>query len=296
MKIFVSGATGFIGRAFCALATSRGHKLLALCQNADAVLPPGVEKITGNLTNTPWAEVAAFAPDAVLHLAWVATPGVYLTSPENQIWLEESKAWLTKLAAMGVPYISGAGTCIEYAASEEPLDEVSSTLAPVFAYSRAKVSLYQWLCDGGLGDSVVWSWLRIFYPYGPGEHSNRICSSLIQQLKAGKSLALRTPHSVKDYIFVDDVASAVCLALEAALSGPVNIGTGNGISILDLALKVATLVGADPGLVQVAEELSVDPTPVMIAATERIRSLGWSPSTSLDQGLRQLHEKLQDSL
>lgn len=290
MRILVTGATGFIGQAFCRTAVARGHQLLALCRHP-AACPPEVELAVGTIADTPWALVERFSPDAALHLAWLATPGVYLTSPHNEQWLEQSKTWLQRASAIGVSHIAAAGTCIEYAPSDLPLDEATSPLGPSFPYSRAKAALFEWLNHGGLGSVPTWSWLRIFYPYGPGEHPSRICSSLIAQLSAGKRLELRTPFSVKDYIYIDDAASAICSALEARLGGAVNIGTGHGLSIETLARTLADQLGADPTLVGRAAELATDPNPVVIASPDRLRGLGWLPRVEITTGFRHLIDR-----
>jgi len=295
MKLFVTGATGFIGRAFCRIALERGHRVLSLCRNPNASLPKGTEIALGTLVETPWKQVQKFSPDAALHLAWVATPGIYLTSLENEIWLEQSKDWFLRLHEMGVHHIAGTGTCIEYAASTLPLNETTSRLDPVFPYSQAKAALFQWLKNGALESETVRSWFRVFYPYGPGEHSGRICSSLIAQLSTGKCLALRTPHSVKDYIFIDDVALAMCLALESKLPGAINIGTGLGVSIQDLATRIAELLRVDRNLVCYAKELASDPTPNVIADSQLLRSIGWAPKTGLDEGLLRLIDNIQSA-
>jgi dTDP-6-deoxy-L-talose 4-dehydrogenase (NAD+) len=287
MKIFVTGATGFIGRAFCREAIKRGHHLLALTRDPNAKNQPGLEIAQGTLVNTPWDLVADFAPDAALHLAWIAEPGVYLNSPENEIWLEQSKLWFTQLFKMGVPHIAGAGTCIEYAASNEPLVEDSSLISPLYPYSRAKAALFDWLKTSVPGDSS-WSWFRIFYPYGPGEHANRVCTSLIHQLSAGKPISLKTPDSVKDYIYIDDLAAALCLSLESKKMGAINLGTGSGTSILELAQLIATLLRADPALVQAADQKHHDPSPIVLAHPGLLKSTGWSQEISLDIGLRRL--------
>lgn len=293
MRIFVTGATGFIGRAFCRAALDRGHRLLALCRSADTGLPPEIEFAAGTMADVPWAQVKQFAPDAALHLAWAATPGLYLSSLENEMWLEWSKTWFRGLYEMGVPHIAGTGTCIEYAASTALLNETSSCLKPTFPYSRAKAALFEWLRDAQVNVSAVWTWFRVFYSYGPGEHPDRIGSSLVRHLRAGESVALRTPHSVKDYIFVEDVAFAMCQAIESGLSGPVNVGTGEGISVEELAGQIAELLHADTGLLRHAPELSEDPTPVVIADNRRLRSIGWSPRTSLNEGLQRLIDSLK---
>ncbi|MDP1589427.1 MAG: NAD(P)-dependent oxidoreductase [Prosthecobacter sp.] len=289
MKILVTGATGFIGRAFCAEAVRRGHRILALTRDPAAQIAPEVEIAVGSLANTPWEQVSRFAPDAALHLAWIAEPGVYLNSPENEEWLELSKTWFRKLMELGVPYLAGTGTCIEYAASTEPLNEEQSPLAPQFPYSKAKAALGEWLRGHAPGD---WAWFRIFYPYGPGEHENRVCSSLLTSLRAGKPLALRTPDSVKDYLYIDDLAEALCVGLEGRHTGAINVGSGSGVAIRDLAALMAELTHADPRLVGQAAELAHDACPVTIADMRRLKQAGWHPKTSLKDGLQRLIDSL----
>jgi dTDP-6-deoxy-L-talose 4-dehydrogenase (NAD+) len=291
MKIFVTGATGFIGRAFCREAIKRGHSLLALTRDPNAKIDLRIRIAQGSLADTPWDLVADFTPDAALHLAWIAEPGVYLHSPENEIWLEQSKVWFTQLFKMGVPHIAGAGTCIEYAASNEPLVEDSSPISPLYPYSRAKAALFEWLKTSVPADSS-WSWFRIFYPYGLGEHANRVCTSLIHQLSAGKPVSLKTPDSVKDYIYIDDLAEALCLSLESKKMGAINLGTGSGTSILELSRLIANLMSVDLNLVQVAPDLAIDLTPNVVASVVKLKRAGWESRTSLKVGLSRLRDSL----
>lgn len=107
-------------------------------------------------------------------------------------------------------------------------------------------------------------------------------------------MKLKTPYSVKDYIYIDDIAEALCDALESRLTGPVNLGSGRGVSILQLAQTLAQLLGADSSLVGKAEVLADDPTPTVIADTSRICSTGWSPKVSLNSGLQNLIASIPD--
>lgn len=292
MKILVTGATGFIGRAFCQEAVRRGHRILALARKSDAIIEPEIELAIGGIQETPWDTVKRFAPEAALHLAWVTEPGVYLSSPKNELWLEQSKIWFRRLIEIGVPYLAGTGTCIEYAPSNEPLHETTSRIEPAFPYSRAKASLFRWLQRESMDSALTWNWFRIFYPYGPGEHRHRICSFLIHQLRKDQSLALRTPTSIKDYIFIEDAARALCQVIEARISGAVNVGTGQGVSIKGLATRVAHLLQADASLVQEAEQIDHDPTPIVIAENRLLQSTGWKQHTSLEIGLQRLIDSL----
>lgn len=290
MKLFVTGATGFVGGAFCREAARAGHEVMALCRGERA--PAACRKVSGSLENPPWREIGAFAPEAAVHLAWVATPGVYLDSPENEKLVDLSAGLFENLCDIGVRHIVAAGTCIEYAPSDLPLNEKTSPLAPSFPYSRAKVATAGRLREIADTAGAKWSWARIFYPYGPGEHPGRMPTSLFRKLKAGERVELKTPGSVKDYIFIDDLASGLLSMLESGLAGAVNLGSGEGIAIRDLAAEIADIAGAPRDLIAEADPPAVDPFPVTVADIAGLKSTGWRPRYSLREGLERLSSAL----
>jgi dTDP-6-deoxy-L-talose 4-dehydrogenase (NAD+) len=289
MRIFVTGANGFVGRAFCVEALSRGHQVLGLSrQTSDAPF----ELTIGSLADPPWSVIEDFKPEALVHLAWIATPGIYLNSPENGVLLTQSQVFIQELAKRGVKRIIGAGTCIEYAASDSPLRERESALNPSFDYAKAKSALGQWLDQERSSLGITSAWLRIFYPYGPGEHPSRLPSLVMQRLAAGVPVELRTPDSIKDYIYVDDLAACISAVLESPLTGPINAGTGTGIRIEDMALAAAEVLQVAPSLVTRADPTTVDPWPVQIAHPVRLLEIDWKPNISLKTGLARLARSL----
>lgn len=289
MKIFVTGASGFVGRAFCREAIKRGHQILALSRHQKTQLQPDVEMVVGTLADTPWKEIEAFSPDAALHLAWIAEPGIYLESPENVVLLEQSKLWFQRLFELGVSYIAGTGTCIEYAPSLLALHETSSPLSPRYPYSKAKVELWEWL---NIHAHYKRAWFRIFFPYGAGEHSRRFTSSMVTRLRQNKPVIMNTPESVRDYVEIRDVAAGILTAFEHQITGPINIGSGSGITIATIADAIARLTNADPSLVQRNPKADIDPYPVIIANMNRLESVGWRPSIGLANGLQSLINSL----
>ncbi len=289
MRILVTGGTGFLGGAFLRHAGMAGHELAVLSRRAPGVGMDEVRCLVGSLAEPPWAEIAGFGPEAVLHAAWVATPGVYLDSPENTGWMNWSRAFAGRLPALGVRHLTVLGTCIEYAMTGRPLNETHTPLDPRSPYARAKVALNQALESDLAGTGMDLAWARIFYPYGPGEHPARLASSLLARLKAGQSITLRTPRSTKDYIHEDDVGRALLKVVESGWRGPVNIGTGIGVTVEELARTLAGLAG-HPGAVMTSDEGIVDPLDHVVADAGRLRSMGWNPQVALVEGLRQLVE------
>jgi nucleoside-diphosphate-sugar epimerase len=230
-----------------------------------------------------------FEPEAVLHAAWIATPGVYLDSNENLDWVRWSRAFAQRLPSIGVRHLAVLGTCIEYGMTGQPLHETETPLKPVSVYARSKVELHSALEADLAGAAMRLAWARIFYPYGPGEHPARLASTLIARALNGQTITLRTPGSVKDYIHEDDVARALLKVVETGCGGAINIGTGQGVTVERVARILAEVVGR-PECVWVPECLATDPLDHVVADAGRLRSMGWNPQVELVEGLKQLVE------
>jgi len=296
MKILVTGAAGFIGSAFCELALRHGHEIAGLILPELAPpsrLPAGGKMIwlKGTLAEPPWKSIAGFQPEVCVHFAWIATPGVYLESPENELYLQWSLDLVHRLHGLGVDHIVGAGTCIEYRISDAPLSEERTPVDPTTLYSRCKNALREALAAEAQKDGWRFCWGRVFYPYGVGEHPARLCSALIQKLRRGEKLVLQTPDSRKDYIYIDDLAAAILLTVEKKFTGTINWGTGTGVSVREIADLVAASLGR-PELVENQHPPAADPFPFVIADARRLRELGWRPEVDLPAGLSKLVQQL----
>ena len=152
MKIFLTGQDGFIGREILRQARAAGHEVM------------GLEK-PFRVENPPWDAIAAFAPEVCIHCAWIATPGVYLESPENVQHREWSLGMIRRLAAMGTRRFVVAGTCAEYGASNDLLCEEEEPF-PLTLYGREKNLLRVALSEESMKLGFELLWARIFYPYG----------------------------------------------------------------------------------------------------------------------------------
>ena len=292
MKILVTGATGFIGSAFARLALSRGHTIggMMLPTETPPAHVPVSDKMTwlkGTLAELPWREVERFKPDVCVHFAWIATPGVYLESPENENYLRWSLDLVHRLCGIGTNHIVGVGTCIEYKVTNAPLSEDTTPVDPTTLYSRCKNTLRETLEAEAKRDGWTFCWGRVFYPYGVGEHPARLCSALIQKFRGGEKLLLKTPHSTKDYIYIEDLAEAILLTVEKKFTGSINWGTGIGISVRQIADTVAGMLGR-PELVDEVSPPEKDPLGYVVADADRLKQLGWKQAHNIRQGLEKL--------
>jgi len=292
VKILITGGTGFIGSAFVRLALSRGHQVAGLVIPAETISPElagreGLRWFRGTLSEAPWPEIDSFQADLCVHTAWITTPGVYLESPENERFRDLSLEFLNRLSDSGTRHIVGLGTCIEYQITDQPLVEDQTPIAPTTTYARCKNELRLSLEAEAKAKGLRFCWGRVFYPYGPGEHPSRLCSSTLQKLKRGEKIHLKTPGSTKDYIYIEDLAAAVLSVVESKTTGAVNLGTGIGTSVRTLAHQLAGLLGK-PDLIQEANPPELDPFPYVVADSAKLRSSGWKPTVTIEEGLRRL--------
>ncbi len=294
MKVMVTGATGFIGSQTVSALIKNGHQVAALSRNPTPQALGEKDHITrlqGSLTKAPWEAIKSFAPDACLHSAWITTPGLYLESEENDTLVSDSLYFLKQLEQMGVSQFVALGTCIEYdLSSGKPLNEKLTPTAPAHRYSKAKVRLHEEL-RRTLSPTSTLTWARIFYPYGCGEAPERLSSLLIKKACAGETLELKQPRNTLDYIHISDVASALALVLETSPGGSINIGMGTGISVRALAEEICRQMNCSSLLRFSKTDFSNAPVSI-IANNSALRSLGWKPETSLEQGLEDLISKL----
>lgn len=292
MRILLTGAGGFIGTAFARAAAAQGHSIAGLLVPSERV-PPGLENqsgmawLRGTLAEAPWKDIDRFAPEACVHAAWVTTPGIYLESPLNAQFLEDSKSFLSRLWRSGTNRIIGLGTCVEYRITGGPLAEDTTPIEPTTTYARCKNELRLALEQAAESQSFRFAWARVFYPYGPGEHPSRLCSSIIQKLLRDEVITLKTPDSTKDYIFIRDLAAALLAVVESGFVGSINLGTGSGVSVREIARALGELLGK-PDLIREASTTQPDPFPYIVADISRLRRLGWQPQYGLTQGLREL--------
>lgn len=98
-----------------------------------------------------------------------------------------------------------------------------------------------------------------------------------------------TGTPMREFLYVDDLADA-CLFVANHYSGPapINIGTGKDITIKDLALKIAHVVGFKGEITFDASK--PDGTPRKLLDISKLSMLGWTAKVTLDQGLKKAYE------
>lgn len=228
--------------------------------------------------------VEELRPTHLLHLAWYAEPGAFWESPENERWLTASIALLEAFTASGGARAVIAGTCAEYDWSGDGiLSEQHTPLAPQTAYGKAKDALRGAAADLDL--SLAWG--RIFFLYGPHEDERRLVASVTRALLAGTPARTTHGRQVRDFLHVADVGDAFAALVDSRVEGAVNVASGEGVAVADIVQRLAELAGRPDLLELGALEAASGEPPLLVADVGRLRDeVGWRPSRSLDEGLR----------
>ena len=141
--------------------------------------------------------------------------------------------------------------------------------------------------------------LRCNNTYGRTGDSNFLTEYAITAMLHGKPVYIGAPNHVRDYMFADDHVNAFMLAVknDASIGNAFNVSPGNPISNLELAKKIASLVGYTgkfvegsypPGYPRRPSDLD---TEYIVLDSSKIRGqLGWKPSVSLQEGLERTIE------
>jgi GDP-L-fucose synthase len=133
--------------------------------------------------------------------------------------------------------------------------------------------------------------------YGPGDNFDLNASHVVPAMMRkfhdaklnGTSVKLwGTGRPLRELLHVDDIAAAACDLMESGRTGLYNVGSGEELSIKQLAEKIAAIIGYH-GPVE-WDATKPDGTPRKRLDSTRIRATGWSPGIKLDEGLRATYE------
>ncbi len=289
-RIFVTGATGFIGSAVVRHCVAAGHDVLALVRPTSdrwrlEDLRHRLRFVTGDVLAGP-LPIEPGTIDLCIHLAWDVTPGEYLHAPHHEAYRRATLDLARQLASTGCPRLVAVGTCFEYDPGPASLGE-TTPLKPRSVYAAAKLATFEALAPFCRSAGLQLAWPRLFFQYGPAEDPRRIVPYVITSLLRGRHAELTAGDQVRDFLHVSDVAAALCAVADADVIGPINVGSGQGVTIADVAGRIARLVQR-PDLIALGARPCPDGEPMRIVAdTTRLRTAtGWTPRVDLTSGLR----------
>jgi len=236
MRIAVTGATGFIGRHVVAELLRKSHSVVASALSVEeAAELPWRERVRFEELDIHGGVTGSFdrleRPDVVIHLAWKGLPNYQqLFHVEENLFYQYR--FLKSLVADGLPHLVVAGTCLEYGLQNGCLSEEMPT-APTTAYGLGKDILRRMLEQLAKSHPFVLQWVRIFYPYGEGQHPNSLLSQLTRALERGDAeFPMSGGEQLRDFLPVHELAQQmVCICEQTDVAGVINCCSGVPISV-----------------------------------------------------------------
>lgn len=295
MRIYVAGHQGMVGSAVVRqIESGREHTWF------------GITKSELDLRNRAavFSYLESNRPDAVI-IAAAKVGGILANATFPVEFLTENLQIQTSLIdgshAAGVKKLLFLGSsCIYPRLAQQPITEdslLTGRLEPTNEpYAIAKIAGLKLVSSYRKQFGHDWISLMPTNLYGPGDnfhttHSHVIPAIVSKILKAHQRQEpavelFGTGSPLREFLHVDDLASAVLFALEN-YSGDValNVGSGEEISILELAELVSKTVGYEGEIRW--DTTMPDGTPRKLIDSAFLRSLGWRPTVTLEQGIRQ---------
>ena len=293
-RILLTGTTGFIGSHLARLLVREG-------QTVFAVIRPGsnrwrvhdlLDKLTVlefDLTDTEALseQLRIVQPEMCIHLAWRGWSDGAAAADANISSLSVSLNLMRLIGNAGCRRFIATGTCLEYDMTTQPLSE-RTPLRSNNLYGTCKSALLRAAEQYSLLCGLRVAWPRIFYFYGSHEDERRLVPSVVLSLLQGELAKTTAGEQVRDYLHVEDIASALWAVAQSDLTGPINVASGTTVTVRDLIQRIAQIVDRTELLRLGALPYRQDePMVIRTDATLLRRGLGWSPHYDLDRGLRQ---------
>lgn len=307
MIVLVIGGAGYIGSHTARVLHSAVHEVIIYdnLSTGYEFLASGFELIKGDVLDASALDRALSRADAIMHFAARAYVGESVTNPKKYFHnnVEGGLCLLNTALEAGVKKIIFSSTCAVYGEPAKVPIEENTPRQPVNPYGVSKLFFEQALEAYDRAYGFRFASLRYFNAAGADEsgeigelhepETHLIPLALHAAAGTGPELLVfgsdyPTPDGtcVRDYIHVNDLATAHLQALEHLTAGKesfaVNIGSGNGHSVQEVILAVEKITGK-PVPRKTVPRRAGDPPALVANSSKAQKLLGWKATRGLNE-------------
>lgn len=311
-RVLLIGGAGFLGTAVAGILSREGRRFTVVSRSK--VCPPRLaeflegaggsgEYVYGDSRDAQLIDRLVADHENVVHLAHAQMKGV--TSADLSMELGDNLASAIPVFAAAarhkakVVVLSSGGT-VYGQALKVPI-RTDHPLAPISCYGLSKVAVENCASYFARALGLKCVILRPGNAYGPGQVPFRgqgfVSTAMATIMNGGTVRVFGRPGTVRDYVFIDDIARAIALALEKGESPAVyNVGCGQGFcndEVLDHIEKIISCDGF-PVRREYAPSRPEDVACNILDASEFRRVTGWRPQVGIENGLKRTFAWLKD--
>ncbi|MCB0101499.1 MAG: NAD-dependent epimerase/dehydratase family protein [Anaerolineales bacterium] len=297
MNFLITGAAGFLGSSLANHLAREGHQVRGLDDLSTGdpkVLSPDVHFTRGDVSDRPKLWTLLQEVDVVYHLAARVSVQESILYPRdyNTVNVGGTVALMEAMRDVGVKRVVLASSGAVYGDMNDGSLKESDIPNPRSPYAVSKISAEHYVRTIGSLWNMETVSLRIFNAYGPGQHLPPshppvVPHYLRQALRGGTLVAHSNGSQTRDYIYVDDVVSAMVAAATAPnVNGLViNVGSGVETSVKQLVNTVLNVTNSKANVVY-NNQTSGGVSRMKADLSVSKEKLRFTPSIGLEEGLR----------
>jgi UDP-glucose 4-epimerase len=302
MRFFITGAAGFLGAALANRLVREGHTVRGvddLSTGDPGALLPEVQFTRGDVNDRPKLWTLMEDIDCVYHLAArVLVPESMLYPREyNQVNVGGTVTLMEAMRDVGVHRVVFISSGAIYGDQEiQPVKETAEP-HPRSPYAVSKLSAEYYVRTIGSLSGIETVCLRVFNAYGPGQHlppvhAPAILNFLRQAQRSGTLVIHGDGNQTRDYVYLDDVVSAMVAASTAPNVNDrvINVGSGQETSIRELVRLATEFTRGNPEVVYNPRS-ERGPARMCADITLAREKLNYTPAIPLETGIRMTVER-----
>ncbi len=289
MKVYLTGATGYLGASLAADFFKRGDKVAILKRNDSSL--DYLDKISDEITFYNYEDnfqsidksLSDFSPDLVIHLASFY---IFKASPYDIDNLIDSNIrlgiyLLESMVKNEVRYLINTGTSFEHFEN--------SNYNPSTLYAATKYAFQNILEYYIQSKKIKAVTLKLFDTYGKGDKRKKLLWLLKERIQDHKSLKLSKGEQLLDLLFIKDLQRAYKIAVDSLMDGKLNgqvfaLSGNDRVTLVELIRIVEEITGRE-----INKDLGAYPyreREIMIPWNRFETLPGWQPEYSLKEGLK----------
>jgi NAD dependent epimerase/dehydratase len=313
--VLVSGAGGFIGSHLVESLVEMGVHVKALlhynCRNdignlsfLDKKYLNEIEIIMGNVEDVDCVNKAVKGCDCIFHLAaLIGIPYSYI-APRSYV----SANIIGTLNMLEAARHNDVQRVIHTSTSEvygtalyEPIDE-KHPLQGQSPYSASKIGADKLAESYFLSFRLPVVTVRPFNTFGPRQSARAVIPTIISQLLANKeTIELGALSPRRDMTYVSDTVRGFIQAAtsESTIGKTINLGTGDSISIGDLAQTLVDMVNPKARIISKEERIRPEDSEVMVLISDNTKAkefMDWAPQVTIEEGLKNTIKSIRKNM